>query len=148
MASMNRQIYINLSSEDDLERHPSNTPTDFTVTLSPFVILSASENWTVAVAEIEFTANNLDPFYICSDLCASSPVGTTTLPLLRTVWPSVSGSSHVFPFNPPFYVAVRKLITDTIRIYLRDKNGAILSHTSQPTRVTLHLRRDTPFYES
>ena len=143
---MNRQIYINLSSEDDMVRHPSNTPSDFTVTLSPFVILAPGENWTVAIAEIEFNSSSLDPFYLCSDLCSSSPVGTTTLPLVRTIWPSASGTTHVFPFTPPFYVAVRKQVVDEIRIYLKDKTGAILPHSSQPTRVTLHLRRDTPFY--
>ena len=145
---MSRHRYITLSSADDTNRHWSNVGTDFTVTLSQFIVLEHSETWSVALTEVELTPSVNQAFVVCSDICASSHVGTGELPTLRALYPNEVTGKVLFTFKRPYYVPVKKRILDTIRIYLTDRDGGVLSLVPTTTRVTLHLRRDAPFYET
>ena len=145
---MNRQRYICLASTDDTERFPNNAGNDFTVNLSPEIKIPRGEDWSVAITELEISPSISTTFVICSDICEGSHTGNIQLPALRTFYPITSGSKHLFTFILPYYVRLRKNLLDHIRVYITDRQGKILSLSTTTLKVTLHLRKDTPWFSS
>ena len=150
MTTLNHQRYLWMASTDDVEHFPNNTGNDFTVSLSPEIKIPRDEDWSVAITELEISPSINTTFAICSDICEGSHVGNKRLPILRTFYPITSGSKrkHLFTFTVPYYVKLRKKNLDHIRVYITDRQGKLLSLSARTLKVTLRLRRDTPWFTS
>ena len=139
--------YIYLSSDDNI--YPQNSGNDFVVRLSPELSLDPTQKWEVAVTEFEIVPNTGDTcFLLCADICGPSRVGGRHVPLLRKSCSLTVGNRYLHTYVRPFYVPLVKTFIDDVRVYLTHTTGHPGSFTDYTSRVTLHIRKASPFYES
>ena len=74
-----------------------------------------------------------------SDIVDYSYVRNSLEPLLRTLIPSNSSTSYIFP--KIFYFPIKVNSLTRIRIYIKDNQLRLLSTLTVPVSVTLHFRK-------
>jgi len=83
-----------------------------------------------------------DTVYVQSDIIESQLIGTSALPVLRSIEPSSSRSSLAhYEFSTVHYLPLSKQHISSVRIKLTDNKGVSLPATSFPTAAVLHFRR-------
>ena len=124
-------MYLFLSSSDCKKSHPNNNAWDFTVDLTTY--LQLNDIWECALTDINY-AGDFGDLYVFTDLCASSYVNNSYLPILR-----VTSSASVF--NAPYFIEIPRNFIERIRVYIRTRNGNPPSFTPEHLTCTLRLRR-------
>ena len=140
---------IYLSSDDCMNIYPQNTGNDFTVRLSPELALDHTLEWEVAVTEFEIVPSTSEAcFLLCTDICVPSRVGGRIVPVLRKSCSLTTGNRYIHTYIRPYYIRISKTFIDDVRVYLTDNIGGVGSFTDLSARVTLHIRKASPFHES
>ncbi len=125
-------MYLHLSSNDSKSTHPDNKPFEFTVNLPRNLILNGA--WEIALTEIYFQGKSGSKnLYIFTDICESSYVADTFLPLLRIV--KRSG-----PLDIPYYIKLSQDFVSELKVYIRTDGLKEPSFLIGTLRCTLHLR--------
>jgi len=132
--------HVDLRSTDDALAFPSNTVTDFTVTLNPPLNLDTDYLWEVGMIDMYENLNIAGAFVFNSDVVNHSRVGTHNLRSLIVYNPD----DNFFDFTAS-YVRVGKMNIANIRIYITDRQGKMLSLPTGVVRVHIHFRKVTPF---
>lgn len=93
----------------------------------------------IGLAEIHFEMeNNIDCFDLCCDICESSVVDSTTLPILRRI--HVSSQQEYIRFDPIYYIPVIKTKPYIITVYLRSVHSKSNSVPFKRLNCTLHTK--------
>ena len=101
------------------------------------------------MTELEIVpANTNEGFLLCSDIIAPSYVNNIRLPVLRRFCALTPGNKHTITPDRPYYVPITNTFIEDIRLYITDSLGKQISFTDSVVRVTLHLRKNSPFYDS
>ena len=145
---MNDSHFIYLTHTDDIESFPENEVSDFQVNIKPPVKIGFDEIWSLAVTEINFTPNSLEPILLCCNICQDSYVGNKQFPVLRKFYPSSLGNTHFYRYAFPYYVKTRPDTVQRLRLYLIDDKGKPLSFTDTALNCTLHLRKHSLFTQT
>ena len=125
-------MYLHLASTDCKDSYPNNHPWDFTVNIGQHINLQGG--WEVAMTEISYDNSAFIDLYVYSDICSSSYVTGSLLPLLRiTNTPAV--------FTVPHYIPLSRDAISHLRVYIRTIHKTIPSFHPDLLRCTLHLRR-------
>ncbi len=125
-------MYLYLSSDNSKSTHPSNRPSEFTVELPRNLILNGA--WEIALTEIYFQGEGDDKdLYIFTDICESSYVIDTLLPILRII--KKSG-----PLEILYYIKLSQDFVSELRVYIRTDGLEEPSFLTKTLRCTLHLR--------
>ena len=145
---MNDQYYLFLTAADCLDIYPSNVPQDFRVELSPFIQLGQNEEWSIAVTELIVVPGTDSTFTLCMDVCDSSRLGIRRAKVLRKFYPLRRGKKQLYTFDYPYYMRLTRKYLDVLHFYIIDESGDKLSFDAKTLKITLHLRRNTPWNQS
>lgn len=142
---MDNDFYVFLSSDACRAFYPSNKAEDFTVKLPSTLNLDTSD-WFCALCEIEFTPIPKTPrmMMVLLDVCQESIVNDKTLPLLRSLCISnykVNRKSISVTYDRAFYMPVKRMRIDQIRVYIKLADGEIPSLGIEPLNCTLHFKK-------
>lgn len=124
-------MYLFLTSNDCLDSHPNNHAWDFTTDLKTYVPLVG--RWECALMDIRYTGKN-EELYVYTDLCQSSYVSDSYLPILRII------SNSTSTFTNPYFIPTSLDYVNQIRVYIRTKEGNIPSFTPKHLRCTLQIQ--------
>lgn len=138
--------YIHLSSDACLDVYNDNTGNAFKNRLSR--PLSLTGDWSVAVTELEIRPMTKGYICVCIDIVSPSHVGGNQLPLARRIYPHLTASNNIYLYTRPYYIPLTNKFIEDIGVYLTDDAGVRTSFTSEALRLTVHIRRDSPFQES
>lgn len=138
---MTFDMYLFLDSRSSLIHYPDNSDNDFYTLPSEALNLDPLLEWEMALIDISITSKSLDPFYVCVQGLTPSRVGSILLPTMRRIDPISVSSTTVLVFNKPVYVRSAAKFYELFRIYLTDQFGKIQSFTSNPLRLTVHIRQ-------
>jgi hypothetical protein len=140
--TMENSYYLYLTSEDSTDRHPENSPSDFTVELPR--PLSLTGDWECCLKEL-CAPPGFEVLYVCSDLCLESFACDTSYPVLRVVYGSTkSKKKSSLTFDNPYYVRVYTDRLHRLRIFIRGERLEPISFKSGTVTCTLHLTRVSP----
>ena len=132
-----KDFFVFLSSEDSLSYHQDNSPSNFVVELKERLQLIGE--WEVGICDFFCSETISHKCYIFSDIVDYSYVRNSLEPLLRTLIPSNSSTSYIFP--KIFYFPIKVNSLTRIRIYIKDNQLRLLSTLTVPVSVTLHFRK-------
>ena len=114
-------FFIFLSSEDGKKLNPSNSASDFTVTLPNAIELENSENirWSVALSDISISGIQSLPHTVnvMCDIIISSIIRDNYRPILRSFPSRTLTSASLFL---PYYIPLNCSRIERVRIYLED----------------------------
>ena len=134
------QFYIHLSSVDSKNLYPDNSPSAFTVQLPERINLYRT--LMCALAEIEYSCTTADPLsslLVITDLCDSTIVGTTKIPILRRLKHSRGTYTKVYPTLQ--YYPIKTYTFDTIHLHINTYAGDRASFHQGTLKATLHFHR-------
>ena len=142
---MDNDFYVFLSSDACKAYYPSNKAHDFTIKLPSTLNLDTSD-WFCSLCEIEFTPIPKTPkmMMVLLDICQETIVNSKTLPQLRTLCISnykITRKSMSVVYDIVFYMPVKRLRIDQIRVYIKLEDGEIPSLGSDSLRCTLHFKK-------
>ena len=125
-----KDFYLTLSSKSSVFK--ANTPSEFTIVLRPEIQLTG--NWSVGLVEIVLPKETtLKPKYLLANFIASSVVGETRRPVLRTFYKI---EKHI-QFNLE-HIPVTDRLLDTLVFELVDEEGTHLALQGE-TYIRLHF---------
>ena len=130
-------FFIFLSSEDSLLYHQDNVPSDFIVELKERLQLTG--DWEVGFCDFVCSETIPEKCFIFSDIVDYSYVRNTLEPILRTLMPTISSSTYIFP--KIFYFPIKVNSLNRIRVYIKDNHLRLLSSLTAAVSVTLHFRK-------
>lgn len=131
-----------LTNTDSIDKHPENTPSDFTVELSRPIFLDG--DWECALREVRFLGDVGEKYiYVCADLCEDSFVCDTVYPVLRKVSRPFKKKTITSIYANPLYVAVKRDLLQSIRIFIRGERLKTTHFESGSLECTLHLTKRT-----
>lgn len=131
-----KEHHLFLSSTDSLAFFPNNKAIDFHVEFSE--ALNLSGRWTCALTQIAFKDELVSDIVVLCDICESSYINNTRLPVLRVIPQS---NSNVFIFTQPFRLNISRDEIKRLRLYIRTTTLEEPLFLSQPVTCSLHLRR-------
>ena len=146
---MNREFYMIVQSNDSLEYYPNNSPVDFRIHLKKSLNLKG--NWMVSLTDIDYliTQENRPAtrsFWVYLNVCQSTVVGDTSLPLLRRV-PIVASSVDTDTQKEflleQFIPVIPNHETDLLHIYIYGDHHTAIS-LDFPVLCTLHFKQVSP----
>ena len=137
MKPSTREHHLFLTSTDSSAFFPSNTPYDFYIEFSEAINLNG--HWTCALTQIAFKEELLSDIVIFCDICISSYICNTRLPVLRVI---PQGDNKVFVFPEPFRLKISRDEIKRLRIYIRNGDLQKPSFIQKPVTCTLHLKRE------
>jgi hypothetical protein len=135
---MHNNYYFYLSSNDSKDKHPENSPDDFTIELPRSLTLNG--DWEFCLKELTSPPAS-EILYICSDLCVESFACNTSYPILRVVSGGVSKNKRTLTFDDPYYVRVKTDRLGHLRIFIRGADLKPIHFKSGIVTCTLHLKR-------
>lgn len=125
-----KDFYLTLSSKSSVFK--ANTASEFTIALRPDLPLTG--NWSAGLVEILLPKETtLKPKYLLANFIASSIVGETRRPVLRTFYQK---EKHI-QFNLE-YIPVTDRLLDTLVFELVDEKGTHLVLEGE-TYIRLHF---------
>ena len=137
MSSSKGEHYLFLTSTDSSAYFPFNSTCDFQVELPEALFLRG--NWTCAALQVAFKDEIADDIIVFCDLCESSFIQDTRLPVLRVIPQS---SQKNFEFKEPQRLNVSRDEVKRLRIFIRTLDLKEPSFVNRPVSCTLHLRRE------
>ena len=117
--------------------HQDNVPSDFIVELKERLQLTG--DWEVGICDFFCSETISEKCFIFSDIVDYSYVRNTLEPILRTLMPTISSSTYIFP--KIFYFPIKVNSLNRIRVYIKDNHLRLLSSLTAAVSVTLHFRK-------
>ena len=138
MNSSTSEHYLFISSTDSSDYFPFNITCDFHIELPEIIFLTGT--WSCSLLQIGFKDEIVDDIIVFCDLCNSSFVRDTRLPVLRFISQS---SERSYEFSQPQRISISRDEIKRLRIFIRTaSSNEIPSFINNPVTCTLHLRRE------
>ena len=139
---MEDDMFIVISSQHSKHYFPNNSPSHFRVCLDQFIDFKdahqcALMDFTCTTANFESPLLNI---YIYFNLVSEQPVGGSRESLVRHTTVR-RGQLQMEKFTLPYYLPVKPIRTNTLEVYIRDKDGKQASFLKKTTTCTFHFRK-------
>ena len=128
---MDTDIYVYVSSEDSLNFHPENNPSDFTVELPE--IINFKCNWVIALTEIYIRDDVAIPLNIYCDICEQSIQKGELKPILKVIYPDC------IQFSNLHYIPIKVSSISRLRFSIKGGVSGEENVLSKPVQMSLHL---------
>ena len=141
-------MYVFVHSEDTKAVNAENAWSDFTVNLPNTVYLRNGSQWEVAVMELSVNADKyaigrrelFEPLYLCCDNVETTVANAEEKKIL-TAFRLKESFRQVKNYPNPYYMKLVGDRLDSLRLYIKDRNGQSPSLVAGTTWCALHVRR-------
>lgn len=139
-----------MHSEDCKLITPTNTWSDFTVTLPDAIFLGTRGEWEMAVLELCVNSTKYEPtfkhkhepiYMMCDEVEAT--VADAKYKRVLTMFRLKDTYRSVKQFEHPYYMKLTGDRLASIRLYIRDSEGGVPAVSESSTWCTLHLRKSS-----
>jgi hypothetical protein len=114
---------------------PENTSSNFANQLSEILYLPGQ--WECALTELSIPSGGGMPLLVCCDVVAHSSVSERKFPVLRRLVKTMKGVE----FLHNYYMAVDRRNFSSLRVYILNDSGQLVSFPKGSSKCTLHFRQ-------